>query len=713
MEQLSGFLLLALRLLVPGFLVAGLWPGLIRTGRVAVVVLAGWAVNLLIAVALTSVGWWTPLMDWVVWGLVVVGLAWPVVRDASILCPLMERTRFRVRGNTSAREAGPLQKNAKKVMFINEETPVVLGVMVFALMMPVRSEWLAGGWDPGLYVNNAVALASSTSLEPDGDSIYAAMTREERLLLSTAENSYREIFPGVPIDPETGALPRYFFHLTPLAGALLFRLGGFDLLFRMPVLLAFMGVPVFIWLAQLLGLKRWPLVVAGMFWCLSPVWWYQQAIPTSEMLYLLLVTGGVACYLEAFHADRRRPLVAGLLFFLATVNHFNVPLLAGVFVLVMAGVEVCAGKKHGAYSVAVVVAGVVVGVAWDAVHAWVTLSRLDEKDAVLALVLVPFFALALVALLVIRMKPAWLSSICWTRLFRIGMVLVGCGLAGMAVAAAFPALRNQVMDFWAPGHPLRGALYRASLVGSFLHPVAVGVAGCGCWVLGLRGDPAWRPVRLLVLVTGGLLMLLLLSPGIAAIYPWGLRRFVPVLLPMMALAQVGVLSGLHVMNRWGWLGMAGLLLAGVGAGAMNSRAAMRVGDYCGLRDALDVVHTALRPDDLVITDDYRFGTPLLLAYHQSVINGNVLRHADAPDRAAVRALVDRMQVKLGGRILWLTSSTNGVAVYPDHPVVMAKPVAMAWLETELVVHSPRGNHFRTKPWVFDLRLYEQAEREEP
>ena len=65
----------------------------------------------------------------------------------------------------------------------------------------------------------------------------------------------------------------------------------------------------------------------------SPLWWYHQNIPTSEMLYLFLLLGGAADWLDSRDA-RRLPWGAWAACFLLVVNHLNAAVLvAGILAL--------------------------------------------------------------------------------------------------------------------------------------------------------------------------------------------------------------------------------------------------------------------------------------------------------------------------------------------------------------------------------------------
>ena len=65
-------------------------------------------------------------------------------------------------------------------------------VTAVILSRPPRSEWFAGGWDPGLYQNAAVVVERANGFTPQTESIYERLTVEERSLFGY------QVFPAVP-----------------------------------------------------------------------------------------------------------------------------------------------------------------------------------------------------------------------------------------------------------------------------------------------------------------------------------------------------------------------------------------------------------------------------------------------------------------------------------------------------------------------------------
>ncbi|MDE0839979.1 MAG: hypothetical protein OSB41_13130, partial [Kiritimatiellae bacterium] len=422
MGVLIASILFGMRITVLGALIASarqdpetVWGKLwfARWGRVVCV---GIAMNLVLILVAAQCGVWSPVIDWMAWAATV------------IVCGVLRRSLL-----TRTFQGATL------LWWAATSTLVFL-----AMLTPLRSEWLAGGWDPGMYQNESLAVARLDGLQPETDTIYALMTHEQRELFVRSSPSYDEVLPSIPIDMETGALGRYFFPMTPLLGALMSRLGGVEMLCRLGTILGMLSVPVFWTLLCTLGLSFRQRVASLVVWCLVPMAWYQGAVPTSEHLQILLLLTAVALYLDAMRSEKRLPWLLGCVLFAAVTNRFSFPALCAVMLPVCAFAEALANKKgfRGRWGVCVI--GLTLGMIWDFIFNTSTLLRLHEKDNAIVLVAVPFVIGALVALGIASLPvQRWsvLSFVLRKSFHTIGLCLVLCAWAAVSIIKYDAALR--------------------------------------------------------------------------------------------------------------------------------------------------------------------------------------------------------------------------------------------------------------------------------
>jgi hypothetical protein len=663
-----------------------------------VAAVVGIVLNLLPALFLSALDVWTPLADWAVWSM---AMALGLVLSG---------------GRVGKQGAG------KGFVRSGAGLIIVVGLAVaVAVALPQRSEWLAGGWDPGIYQNNAISIAQHNGIGPLSDTLYAELTVRERTVLSSEEGAYREVFPGVPIRLEDGALPRYFFHLTSVCGAWMYRLGGMDLLTRMPMVLAFLGLLPVAALLGSLGLQgsaRWVGLVA---WCIAPLWWYHQAIPTSEMLQLFLLCGGVLLYLQAVDQQRAMLYFAGLVLFAGTVNRFDYPVFAGVLLMVAAWAESRAGIPGRERRIAVCLAALAVGILWNLATAQVTIFRLQEKDHVLWVVLGPFLLTALAGLVLAnRPFPSALNG-------RIDRILGFMGMAGASVLVLLIGVLSAepIREIWfrlAHDVPLLGemSLRFFRLLGVhgswWFLAVAIGALLLAC-PRGVSGSEtvnmSRNRVALFGLGLGVILLALLLHGGIAPIYPWALRRYFFYLMPF-ATVTIAFLAAI-ILAEWGkryrlWpvAGCLVLCLAAVD-GVRHSWEAARVSDFLGMSAVVEDLDRYLQPGDVLVADDPKWGTPLLLARGRNVLNGKLFWESRSTEyREEFLSVLSSIHDQEGRRVVWLTSTSMATDIYRVEFGDMAPLLEGMEFHYPTVIHSSRADRFaqRMNTVVFGLHVWD-------
>ncbi|MCF7837999.1 MAG: hypothetical protein K9N49_05155 [Candidatus Marinimicrobia bacterium] len=685
----AGYLLLGLRWLLAGWFWAlatgartGDAPFSRRLGRALTV---GLLVNLLPALLLAAGRVWSPAADWLVWAGLTLGAAGWARRRGFALCA----------------QARPLGAGLLAVS--------LSGLIV--VLLPARSEWLAGGWDPGLYQNNALVIARTHGLTPRADSIYAELTPAERDLFLRGDAPYHEAFPGVPVRLADGAMPLRFFHLTPLCGALFHRLGGRELLYRLPAILSIWALFPLLALFSQLGLSPRRQALGLLPWLGSAFWWYHQAVPTAEPLYLLLLVGGLSLYLQAYRDRIRWPMGAALTLFAAAANHLNAVVLLGLALAATAAIEAAKAAPGRRTRLTCCYGALALGLAWNLLFARTSVMHLEEKDHALRIILGALALCVAVSWGLLRLRPAPAGV---RRVQRGAAWLGGAAgilLAGLALGLIYDPVRARIF-LLADALPLAGpVLERLARLFPFQGLGSALWAATGLAALSCDHRPAYQAWRVLTCILGGVLLALLILPGIAPLYPWALRRYHAFWLPFLALTQTYAI--LRVLTpRAGWSGwrraaLALIVLAGLGDGLRLSRQAACVSDYRGLGAVVATLDQAIQPGDVIVADDPRWGTPLLMARGRDVLNGRFLwRSRDPAYQAAYLETLRRLRRAGNRRILWLTSTDDGLAIYP----VGLDPAAPALLECQYnyvtIAHGVRARSYTVTSHARPLRIYE-------
>ena len=111
-------------------------------------------------------------------------------------------------------------------------TSCLPGIVLFfvgtAVIMNLKAqgEWVLGGSDPGVYLNEGIYLERTATFYPAEQECYAALKSEELPLFARKFERHVECFPAVPFEPKTKAFHHYFFRLTPSLIAVTARSGS-------------------------------------------------------------------------------------------------------------------------------------------------------------------------------------------------------------------------------------------------------------------------------------------------------------------------------------------------------------------------------------------------------------------------------------------------------------------------------------------------------
>lgn len=674
---LAGSLGLAARVLLPGAAWAWLWragaeprPAQEPTGSLlARIVVVGAALALAQVLALAALGIYTPRIE------AVVGL---------LTCLL---------GFYAGRRCAPGFWGERPRAAAAAAAYVVAGCAGI-MLLPQRGEWILGGWDPGIYVNQGVALERNGALRPAPDLFFSRLTGPELEWFTRPSFNFTEAYPVVPLDRQR-ALEPFFFPLTPAWIAMAQRAGGLRAATRANEFLGWLTLPVFFALARRLHPARPYAWMALALLLLQPMWLYHLHFPTSEMLQLLLLCG-IGLLLPDRHARPVFPwLLAGLLG-LAMLNRFSFLPFGALLVCVLAWLDLPrAARIRVAGERILQIGALVLGAICDALTQPTTLGRLERQMPEL-LMTFAFLVIIALALDILAFHPQLRRGL--PAFLERGAWLAGLAAFGLLAAASFGSADEALSGFrWSCG-----------LVLHFGGWAAVALALAGALLMALRGGGAPAGLKAWALFLLAATSVTMLLPEIARLLPWATRRYVEFTVPLLALLGALPVARLWAAGRFRRAGrtLALLLLAAVlGGNARGAWHAWRMTEYNGLSAVLAEAARRIGPGDVVVADHFRWGTPLCFLYDRQVVNGELFFADRHPDRMQNALRVLARMAREGHPVRFLTSTEAGLRIFPV-------PVAPARLDWESApwtmretVHSPRAIALEQREKSKRFRLY--------
>ncbi len=612
--------------------------------------------------------------------------AWALA-EASWFSPGAERMLLAGVAGAGLLLGGAIRKAEMPAHLLEGLPGLVFVAAAFAglLALPDRGEWIAGGWDPGIYVGEGMRVEREGTFHPVPEPFLATLTDEEWPLFTREQPAYgfTEYLPVVPIDKATARIQPFFFRLTSTAIAVAARCGGLHAATRINLLL---GLLTALMMAGLFLVHRQPGVVciaAMLLLVLHPIWLFMANFPTSEMLQLFWILA--LAFLLPFRFQGRAVgwIMAGILF-AGMLNRFSFLPFAALFVCAMAWMDLPRTHRDVPFRQRLLLLTAVLAGAWvDFLFCRVTLDRLGPH---LPPMLVVGLLASVVAILTeaLALVPAWRGAVTKVGERTLALLLLG-GTAILLVGDIWPAFP---WNF----HMIRSA--REAL--PFLGPFWLAAALVGLLVVAFRGGTGRSlPGVLFFLVGGTIGTLAFLS--IAPLYPWAARRFLEFTVPALSLSVALLFGALWTAPsaRTVWRGAALLLVAGVlGSTARQSRDAWRHTEFNGLSTMIGEAARHVNEGDVVVADHFRWGTPLRQVYGRQVLNGEVWwQDGDAASTAAALHVLAAYRGD-GRRILFFTSTDAGLSVFAA-PIA---PVEVLWDSGPVTIrelgHRIRQRRFR-------------------
>lgn len=574
----------------------------------------------------------------------------------------------------------------------------LLPVLIAAIMhLPNQGEWVLGGWDPGVYINQGVYVARTGTFHPQPDPGLATLQDNELTLFTRGDEQYQECFPGIPIDQNTRAIRNYFFRLTPTCIATLSQAGGLRLATRVNLLFGALAALMFLAALRNLSNNSLTAVFSTILLVSHPLWIYHMHLPTSEVLQCFLVS--CAAYLIPWRGRRMTPLVLALINFAAILNRIDFMPFAAIL---MAGIALIDLNRPDRRRITIehsaIAAAILLGTLFDISVTSITTYRLSDiipkliTVAVISAVLT--LAIDLTGLFLHRKQIS-------VRLPRRTWVAIRMAVAILLtmLTASWIKPVGVITDI---GWCLRGLM---PYLGPYLTAIA---AVSGLWLFRKGGAPP-----ALILYAGFLATITVLTLGtgfIADIYPWATRRYLTFTLPLLALLTGHALSRLYHLGscrHTAWRYAAYLALALIlGANAKRSWHAWNRTELNGVSALLNEIAAEIASNDIVIVDSPKFATPLNHIYGKRVLNGKrIWASSDVSKKKAQMATLRRLSAE-GHRIRFLTTTDKRLDIYEcDFAAVQRDWETDMPMLVANIIHSKRASDFEMSEPLRSFALY--------
>ncbi|PTN33809.1 hypothetical protein C6366_14065 [Desulfonatronum sp. SC1] len=581
---------------------------------------------------------------------------------------------------------------------IAQALPLTLAVLVGIVLIlahPNRSEWIVGGWDPGVYMNKAATLERTGTFYPSDAFFHDVFTEEEQEALTRKFRRGVERFPGVMIHKADQTLRFEFFRVTPSIFAAVQRVGGMESLYRANLIMGMFALLCFLaFVCKAFGGA--PALFSTVLLAAQPILLFHTNFPTAEIIHLFLLFA-LLFVLVSHPPTVRGTLLAGLLLAVAVLNRFSFLPFAAILLFCLAAAEVLESPRTPLVT-----------------------RRLALMGACMLSAFINF-KVAPVSL------SGWSASALPTMLYTTGAAFMGCFVVD--AIGSIKQLRQWLRDMPSRVIDISATLFLLTLAASWLlreyfvkaqnmDNLARLVPYCGLLpmlaagagllaILFLRPRLAPRLYAMIVFLAI-VSWLLLLDKHIVDLYPWATRRYLPYLVPLIAICAGYLLAKLW---RLSWpvhasrilsLSLFLLLLA---VPAKTSWHAWNARQFNGVEAAISEAAKQIEPRDLIVADHPWWGTPLALLAGKNVVDGRGLWADKTGERMALIEPALQRASEQGWRIRFLTSTESAMAIFPAPQARIQFDWSGERLFFHDVVQHPSARGFHLQEQEVRLRLF--------
>jgi hypothetical protein len=595
------------------------------------------------------------------------------------------------------------EKDLGDTLFFGFRISIILSL--FFLIFNLNSQWILGGWDPGVYTNQGVSVANNNGFTPPISFSDDELTHDQLLMISKVPDemsnsgveNYRELLPGVRIDTKTGDISNLFLRNFSNFISILIKWGSVELGFKANL---FAGI-LFILIFSVLCYRKF-----GYFFAISccsvlslhSLFLYHIKLPTTEVLQMTLFFGFVL--LNSWKTNLFTSIISGMIFFCAVANRASFIGLGSIYLFF-----VCLSKtvtdeklKDRYVFLGLTILGLSSGLIYDIVLCPDTIVKLHYVFSKLLFVSIISIAASLVVTYFADMfKPfvEKLLSYLDNKKVRYGLA---CSL--MLLTLAF------ILWFYFTSDYLHNQI--RMLVSYFgIAATIFAFAGLFFMLFDIKNLYAKLTVVFLILVS----VVTFANQYVANLYPWAARRYVTYTLPLLIMASIYFPYVLWRTKKVGLRAVSIILILIICVPQLKTTKQVFMGtEYRGIYAKLSELNKVIDSDKaLIIVDDHRFATPLIYTYGHKAVDNRVIT-SSIVDEEGIKKYYDLLKTWQGhGNTLYFLKTT---LVSVDSYVPFECSLSNVWsssFKTSEVVHGQNQNRFEYKEIEFEPSLYEVVE----
>jgi hypothetical protein len=578
----------------------------------------------------------------------------------------------------------------------------IVFVLIF-LFFNLNSQWIMGGWDPGIYTNQGLNIANKNGfVQPVGfedddlmsDEILMISKVPDEMVSPIPGEEYRELLPGVRIDVEKGDVSNLFFRNFPSFIGMLSNWGLVDFGLKANVFAGLMTVLIFIVLAYRMFGSFYSVAFCLMLFFHS-LFLYHIKLPTTEVLQMALFFGFVL--LNSWRTNLFISVFSALIFFCAVTNRAGFIAFGSLylFFVCLAKTTTDESRKERFTFLVLTCLGLICGLIYDIIYSSNTIIKLNY-------VLDKLFMVALASIIGSVIVTAFSN---FFKIYLLKLVDVFENRKNGYITACLLILATIVITFFVYNKSDYPANQIKMLI-SYFGMVTLLFVFAGMFFM--LFDPktniyAKTTVVFLIVVS----IVTFSNQYVANLYPWAVRRYVTYTLPLIILSAIYLPCVLWRSKKVFPRVLAVMFIFVICISQARSTFKVLIhSEYRGILVKLEELDNELDDESLILVDDHRFATPLMYIYGHKVMDNALLVSKVCDENSANRYynLLKKMHDR-GHSVYFFT--TKHLSKEPSFPfeIVLSNIWNSAEFETTEVVHGENQKAFEYKSFAISPSLY--------